>query len=82
MKPEDITDEQLQDRLIENTFNQQSVLDVFASVSTNAYIHYAHQVAKEKVNNTWENITGSQIDELKTQMVAEANAEKKDGDEG
>lgn len=82
MKPEDITDDQVKDHLIENTFNQQSVLDVFASVSTNAYIHYAHQVAKEKVNNTWENITGSQIDELKTQMVAEANAEKKDGDEG
>ena len=81
MKPEDITDEQVKEALIEKTFNQQSVLDVFASLSTNAYIHYAHQVAKEKVNNTWENITGSQIDELKAQMVAESK-EKKDADEG
>ena len=46
MKAEDITDEQLQDRLIENTFNQQSVLDVFASMSTNTYensLRYADQ---------------------------------------
>jgi len=76
MKPEDITDEQVKEALIEKTFNQQSVLDVFASLSTNAYIHYAHQVAKEKVNNTWENITGSQIDELKAQMVAESKEQK------
>lgn len=81
MKPEDITDDQVKDHLIERTFNQQSVLDVFASVSTNAYIHYAHQVAKEKVDNTWENITGSQIDELKAQMAA-GSKEKKDADEG
>lgn len=81
MKSEDITDEQVKEALIERTFNQQSVLDVFASLSTNAYIHYAHQVAKEKVNNTWENITGSQIDELKAQMVAESK-EQKDADEG
>ncbi len=80
MKPEDITDEQVKEALIERTFNQQSVLDVFASLSTNAYIHYAHQVAKEKVNNTWENITGSQIDELKAQMVSESK-EQKDTDE-
>lgn len=80
MKPEDITDEQAKEALIEMTFNQQSVLDVFASLSTNAYIHYAHQVAKEKVDNTWENITGSQIDELKAQMVAESK-EQKDTDE-
>jgi hypothetical protein len=80
MKPEDITDEQVKEALLERTFNQQSVLDVFASLSTNAYIHYAHQVAKEKVNNTWENITGSQIDELKAQMVAESK-EQKDTDE-
>jgi len=76
MKPEDITDEQVKEALLERTFNQQSVLDVFASLSTNAYIHYAHQVAKEKVNNTWENITGSQIDELKAQMVAESKEQK------
>ena len=69
MKPEDITDEQLQDRLIENTFNKQSVLDVFASMSTNTYINYTHQVAKDQVAKTWENITGSQIDELKKQMA-------------
>ncbi len=81
MKPEDITDEQLQDRLIENTFNKQSVLDVFASMSNNTYINYAHQVARDTVARTWENITGSQIDELKAQMAAESK-EKKDGDEG
>lgn len=77
MKPEDITDDQLKDRLIENMFNQQPVLDVLASMSTNTYINYAHQVAKEKVAKTWENITGSQIDELKAQMAAEVNAEEK-----
>lgn len=82
MKPEDITDDQLKDRLIETTFNQQSVLDVFASMSTSTYIDYALKVAKEKVAKTWENITGSQIDELKAQMVAEVNAEKKEVDEG
>ena len=82
MKPEDITDDQLKARLIENTFNQQSVLDVFASMSTNTYINYAHQVAKEKVIKSWENITGSQIDELKAQMVAKANVEEKEVNEG
>jgi len=76
MKPEDITDDQLKDRLIENTFNQQSVLDVFASMSTSTYINYAHQVAKQKVAKTWENITAFQVHELKAQMVAEVNAEK------
>jgi len=82
MKPEDITDDQLKDRLIENTFNQQSVLDVFASMSTSTYINYAHQVAKQKVAKTWENITAFQVHELKAQMVAEVNAEKKEVDEG
>ena len=82
MKPEDITDDQLKDRLIENTFNQQSVLDVFASMSTSTYINYAHQVAKQKVAKTWENITAFQVHELKAQMVAEVNAEKKEVNEG
>ena len=81
MKPENITDEQLRERLIENTFNQQSVLDVFASMSTNTYVNYAHQVARDKVAKTWEDITGSQIDELKAQMAAESK-EQKDVDEG
>ena len=81
MKAEDITDEQLQDRLIENTFNQQSVLDVFASMSTNTYVNYAHQVERDNVAKNWENITGSQIDELKAQMAAESK-EQKDADEG
>ena len=71
MKPEDITDEQLKERLIETTFNQQTVLDVFASISTNTYINYAHRVAQDKVAKTWETITGSQIDELKAQMAVE-----------
>lgn len=71
MKPEDITDDQLKDRLIENMFNTQSVLDVFASISTNTYINYAHRVAQDKVAKKWETITGSQIDELKAQMAAE-----------
>ena len=71
MKAEDISDEQLKDRLIETTFNQQTVLDVFASISTNAYVNYAHRVAQDKVAKQWETITGSQIDELKAQMAAE-----------
>lgn len=82
MKPEDITDDQLKDRLIENMFNTQSVLDVFASMSTNTYINYAHQVAKERVTKTWENITGSQIDGLKAQMASELSAEEKEVNEG
>lgn len=69
MKAEDITDDELKDHLIETTFNQQTVLDVFASISTNAYVNYAHRVAQDKVAKTWENITGSQIDELKKQMA-------------
>ena len=71
MKAEDISDDQLKDRLIETTFNQQTVLDVFASISTNAYVNYAHRVAQDKVAKQWETITGSQIDELKAQMAAE-----------
>jgi len=39
-------------------------------------------VAKEKVIKSWENITGSQIDDLKAQMVAEANVEEKEVNEG
>ena len=50
-------------------------------MSTNTYINYAHQVAKEKVSKTWENITGSQIDGLKAQMASELSAEKKEVDE-
>lgn len=82
MKPEDITDEQLQERLIENTFNQQSVIDVFASMQTSTFVNYAHQVAKEKVAKSWENMTGSQIDELKARMIAEMDAAKNGADEG
>lgn len=73
MKTEDITDEQVREQLIENTFNDQTVLDVFAYMKNSVYVNYAAQVAKEKVNNSWENITGSQIEEMKQQMVNQAN---------
>lgn len=82
MKIEDITDEQVKERLIENTFNDQTVLEVFAYMKNSVYVNYAAQVAKEKVNKTWENITGSQIEELKQQMVSQAQLadEGKTGD--
>jgi len=73
MKTEDITDEQVKERLIENTFNDQTVLEVFAYMKNSVYVNYAAQVAKEKVNKIWENTTGSQIEELKQQMVNQAN---------
>lgn len=69
MKPEGITDEQLQDRMIEDTFNKQTVFSVFAQMPNSVYVNYAHQVARDTVARTWENITGSQIDELKKQMA-------------
>ena len=72
MKAEDITDEQVKERLIENTFNDQTVLEVFAYMKNSVYVNYAAQVAKEKVNKTWENTTGSKIEELKQQMVNQA----------
>ena len=72
MKPEDITDEQVKERLIENTFNDQTVLEVFAYMKNSVYVNYAAQVAKEKVNKIWENTTGSKIEELKQQMVNQA----------
>ena len=71
MKPEDITDDELKERMIEDTFNKQTVFSVFAGMPNNIYINYAHQVAKNAVDKTWETITGSQIDELKAQMAAE-----------
>tara|TARA_B110000285_G_scaffold225656_1_gene284234 strand:+ start:1173 stop:1424 length:252 start_codon:yes stop_codon:yes gene_type:complete len=82
MKTEDITDEQVKERLIENTFNDQTVLEVFAYMKNSVYVNYAAQVAKEKVNKTWENITGSQIEELKQKMVNQAQLadEGKTGD--
>tara|TARA_R110000803_G_scaffold25769_1_gene61507 strand:+ start:2777 stop:3028 length:252 start_codon:yes stop_codon:yes gene_type:complete len=82
MKIEDITDEQVKERLIENTFNDQTVLEVFAYMKNSVYVNYAAQVAKEKVNKTWENITGSQIEELKQKMVNQAQLadEGKTGD--
>jgi len=73
MKTEDITDEQVKERLIENTFNDQTVLEVFAYMKNSVYVNYAAQVAKEKVNKIWENTTGSQIEEMKQQMVNQAN---------
>ncbi len=81
MKIEDITDEQVKERLIENTFNDQTVLEVFAYMKNSVYVNYAAQVAKEKVNNSWENITGSQIEEMKQQMVNQANLSD-NGDKG
>jgi|TARA_R110000822_G_scaffold220000_1_gene354074 hypothetical protein len=72
MKAEDITDEQVKERLIENTFNDQTVLEVFAYMKNSVYVNYAAQVAKEKVNKIWENTTGSKIEELKQQMVNQA----------
>jgi len=80
MKAEDITDEQVKERLIENTFNDQTVFDVFAYMKNSVYVNYAAQVAKEKVNNSWENITGSQIEEMKQQMVNQANLSKNAGE--
>ena len=72
MKIEDITDEQVKERLIENTFNDQTVLEVFAYMKNSVYVNYAAQVAKEKVNKIWEDTTGSKIEELKQQMVNQA----------
>tara|TARA_R110001599_G_scaffold121331_2_gene292883 strand:+ start:261 stop:506 length:246 start_codon:yes stop_codon:yes gene_type:complete len=81
MKAEDITDEQVKERLIENTFNDQTVLEVFAYMKNSVYVNYAAQVAKEKVNKIWENTTGSKIEELKQQMVNQAQLAD-DVDEG
>ena len=44
-------------------------------------MNYAAQVAKEKVNKIWENTTGSKIEELKQQMVNQAQLAD-DVDEG
>ena len=76
MTAEDITDEQVREQLIETTFNDQTVFDVFSYMKNSVYVNYAAQVAKEKVNNSWENITGSQIEEMKQQMVNQANLSK------
>ena len=81
MKAEDITDEQVKERLIENTFNDQTVLEVFAYMKNSVYVNYAAQVAKEKVNKIWEDTTGSKIEELKQQMVNQAQLAD-DVDEG
>ena len=77
MKPEDITDEQVKEKLIEVTFSKMTAFEVFASLSTSAFIDYAHRVARDRVLKEWENATGSQIDEWKSQMAAEANTEEK-----
>ena len=81
IKKEKITDEQVKGYMIQNQFDNQSLLDILASMTTGMLAKFGHDLAKKNVNRSWENITDAEIDDLKDQIVNQIKANNAESNE-
>tara|TARA_R100000900_G_scaffold27641_1_gene21811 strand:- start:1698 stop:1967 length:270 start_codon:yes stop_codon:yes gene_type:complete len=76
----EITDEQVKDYMINNVFNNHSVLDLLQGMTLNALVNFGHDLARKNVNRSWENLTGADIDDIKDQIVNQIKANSKNAE--
>ncbi len=80
IKKEDISDEQVKDYMINNVFNNHSVLDLLQGMTLNALVNFGHDLARKNVNRSWENLTGADIDDIKDQIVNQIKTNSKNAE--
>ena len=76
----EITDEQVKDYMINNVFNNHSVLDLLQGMTLNALVNFGHDLARKNVNRSWENLTGADIDDIKDQIVNQIKTNSKNAE--
>jgi len=69
LKVENISDEQVKDHMIQDQFNNQSVLDILQGMTSSALVKFGHDLTKRNVERAWENLTGADIEEIKQEIV-------------
>jgi|TARA_R110002167_G_scaffold67172_2_gene189839 hypothetical protein len=77
LKVENISDEQVKDHMINNAFNNQSVLDILQGMTLSAIVNFGHDLAKKNVNRSWENLTGAEIEDIKQDIVNQETIQSK-----
>jgi|TARA_R110000796_G_scaffold17572_2_gene53962 uncharacterized protein YvpB len=77
LKVENISDEQVKDHMINNAFNNQSVLDILQGMTLSAIVNFGHDLAKKNVNRSWENLTGAEIEDIKQEIVNQETIQSK-----
>ena len=80
IKKEDISDEQVKGYMIQNQFDNQSLLDILAGMTTGMLAKFGHDLAVRNVNLNWGNMTGADIDDLKDQIVNQIKANAKNAE--
>jgi predicted Zn-dependent peptidase len=69
LKVENISDEQVKNHMIQDQFNNQSVLDILQGMTISAIVNFGRDLAKRNVERAWENLTGADIEEIKQEIV-------------
>jgi len=69
LKVENISDDQVKNHMIQDQFNNQSVLDILQGMTISAIVNFGHDLAKRNVERAWENLTGADIEEIKQEIV-------------
>lgn len=72
-----MSDEEVKDYMIQNQFDNLSILDILQGMTVGMITKFGHDFVVRNVNRSWENMTGSDIDDLKDQIVNRIKANTK-----
>ena len=72
-----MSDEEVKEYMIQNQFDNLSILDVLQGMTVGMITKFGHDFVVRNVNRSWENMTGSDIDDLKNQIVNRIKANTK-----
>jgi len=71
----EISDEELKDHMINNAFNNTSLLDILQGLTQGVLTRFAANLATKNVNRSWENLTDADKEELKNNILKNLEAE-------
>jgi hypothetical protein len=71
----EITDEELKDHMINNAFNNTSLLDILQGLTQGVLTRFAIDLATKNINRSWENLTDADKEELKNNILKNLEAE-------
>ena len=75
-----MSDEEVKDYMIQNQFDNLSILDILQGMTVGMITKFGHDFVVRNVNRSWENMTGSDIDDLKDQIVNQIKANAKNAE--
>tara|TARA_R100001129_G_scaffold186229_1_gene177059 strand:+ start:1278 stop:1547 length:270 start_codon:yes stop_codon:yes gene_type:complete len=72
-----MSDEEVKEYMIQNQFDNLSILDILQGMTVGMITKFGHDFVVRNVHRSWENMTGSDIDDLKDQIVNRIKANAK-----